>query len=34
MYKEEVAVCSKILTQHSTQGEQNVESLNVKPGGS
>jgi hypothetical protein len=33
MYKEEVAVCSEIRTNHSTQGEHHVEFLNVKSGG-
>ena len=33
MYKEEVAVCSKIHTKHSMQSEHHVEFLNVKPGG-
>jgi hypothetical protein len=32
-YKAKVAVCSEIRTKHSTQSEQHVESLNVKPGG-
>jgi hypothetical protein len=33
MYKAKVAVCSEIRKKHSTQGEHNVENLNVKPGG-
>ena len=32
-YKAEVGVCSEIRTKHSTQSEDNVEFLNVKPGG-
>jgi len=33
-YKAKVAVCSDILTKHSTQSEHHdVELLNVKPGG-
>jgi hypothetical protein len=32
-YKAKVAVCSKILTKHSTQSEYHVVFLNVKPGG-
>jgi len=32
-YKAKDAVCSEIRTKHSTQSEQNVEFLNVKPGG-
>ena len=32
LYKAKVAVCSDILTTHSTQSEQHVEFLNVKPG--
>jgi hypothetical protein len=32
-YKVKVAVCSEILTKYSTQNEQNVELLNVKPDG-
>jgi hypothetical protein len=31
MYKAKVAVCSDIRTKHSTQGEDHVEFLNVKP---
>ena len=31
MYKAKVAVCSDILTKHSTQSERHVELLNVKP---
>jgi len=34
IYKAEVAVCSEIPTKVSTQGEQHVEFLNVKPVGS
>jgi hypothetical protein len=30
MYKAKVAVCSEILTKHSTQSERHVEFLNVK----
>jgi hypothetical protein len=33
MYKTNVAVCSEIRTKHSTQSENNVEFLYVKPGG-
>ena len=33
MCKAEVAVCSDILTKHSTQSEHNVEFLTVKPCG-
>jgi len=33
MYKAKVAVCSEIRTKHQTQGEHNVEFLNVKPEG-
>jgi hypothetical protein len=32
-YKAKVAVCSEIRTKHSTQSEDHVELLNVKPGG-
>jgi len=32
-YNAKVAVCSEILTKHSTQSEHHVEFLNVKPGG-
>jgi len=32
-YKAKAAVCSEIRTQHSTQSEQHVDFLNVKPGG-
>jgi len=32
-YEAEVAICSEILTKHSTQSEHYVEFLNVKPGG-
>jgi hypothetical protein len=31
MYKEKVAVCSEIHTNHSMQSEHHVEFLNVKP---
>ena len=34
MCKAQVAVCSEILTKHSTQSQHHVEFfLNVKPGG-
>ena len=33
LFKAKVAVCSDILTKHSTQSEHRVEFLNVKPGG-
>jgi len=33
MFKAKAAVCSVIHIRHSTQGEQHVELLNVKPGG-
>ena len=33
MYKANVAVCSEIRTKNSTQSENHVEGLNVKPGG-
>ena len=33
LYKAKVAVCSDILTKHSTQSERHVEFLNFKPGG-
>jgi len=33
MYTAKVAVCSEIRTKHSTQSENKVEFLNVKPGG-
>jgi len=33
MYKVKVAVCSQIRTKRSTQSENNVEFLKVKPGG-
>jgi len=33
MYKAKVAVCAEIRTKHSTQSEQHVEFLNIKPGG-
>jgi hypothetical protein len=32
-YKAKAAVCSEIRTKHSTQSEQHVEFLNVRPGG-
>jgi len=32
-YKEKVAVCFEILTKYSNQSEDNVEFLNIKPGG-
>jgi len=31
MYKAKVAVCYEIRTKHSTQSENHVEFLNVKP---
>jgi len=33
VYTAKNAVCSEIRTKHSTQSEQHVEFLNVKPGG-
>jgi hypothetical protein len=33
MYKAKGSVCSEIRTKLSTQSEQHVEFLNVKPGG-
>jgi hypothetical protein len=33
MYKAKVAICSEIRKKHSTQSENHVEILNVKPGG-
>ena len=33
LYKAKVAVCSDIRTKHSTQSENHVELLDVKPGG-
>jgi len=33
MYKAKVAACSEMCKKHSTQNEQRVELLNVKPGG-
>jgi len=33
IYEAKVAVCSQIRTKHSTQSEQHLEFLNVKPGG-
>jgi len=33
LYKTNVAVCSEIRTKHSTQSENHVDFLNVKPGG-
>jgi hypothetical protein len=32
-YKAKAAVCSEIRTKHSIQGEDHVEILNIKPGG-
>jgi len=32
MHRAKGAVCSEILTKHSTQSEHQVEFLNVKPG--
>jgi hypothetical protein len=32
MYKAKVAVCSEMLTKHSTQSEHHLGFLNVKPG--
>ena len=32
-YTTKVAICSEIRTKHSTQSENHVEVLNVKPGG-
>jgi len=32
-YRAKFAVCAEIRTKHSTQSEQHVEFLNVKPGG-
>ena len=32
-YNAKVAVCSDIRTKHSTQSENDIEFLNVKPGG-
>jgi hypothetical protein len=32
-YKGTTAVCSEIRTKHSTQSENHVEYLNIKPGG-
>jgi len=32
-YKTKVAVWSEIRTKHSTQSEDHVEFLNIKPGG-
>ena len=32
-YEAEVAICSEIRTEYSTQSEHYVEFLNVKPGG-
>jgi hypothetical protein len=32
-YKAKAAVCFEIRTKHSTQSENDVEFLNVKPGG-
>jgi len=33
MYEAKVAICSEIRTKHSTQSENHVEFLNIKPGG-
>jgi hypothetical protein len=33
MYAANAAVCSEIRTKHSTQSEQHIEFLNIKPGG-
>jgi len=33
MYKAKAAVCSEILTKHSTRSEHHVELLNVTPVG-
>ena len=33
MYTAKVAVCSEIRTKHSTQSENDVEILIMKPGG-
>ena len=33
LYKAQVAVCSDIRTEHSTQSERHVQFLNVKPFG-
>jgi hypothetical protein len=33
MYKAKVAVFSEIRTKHSTQSTNDVEFLNIKPGG-
>jgi hypothetical protein len=33
MNKEKADACSKIHTKHSTQSENHVEFLNIKPGG-
>jgi hypothetical protein len=33
LYKEKVGVCYEIHAKHSPQGEDRVEFLNVKPGG-
>jgi len=33
MYKANVAACSDLSTNHSTQSKHHVEFLNVKPGG-
>ena len=32
-YKAKAAVCSDIRTKHSTQSEDSLEFLNIKPGG-
>jgi hypothetical protein len=33
LYKGKAAVCSEMRTKHTTQSENHVEFLNVKPGG-
>ena len=33
VYKAKFVVCSEIRRKHSTRGENHVEILNVKPGG-
>ena len=33
MHEAKVAVCSEILTKHSTQNEHHVEFFNINPGG-
>jgi hypothetical protein len=32
-YKAKITLCSEIRTKHSTQSENHLEILNVKPGG-